>query len=198
MAIGHVRADDEEQVGGVEVGVGPGWSVRAERLLVAGAGAGHAQPGVRLDVLGADVALGQLVRQVLGLDGHLPGHVQGDGVRAVVVHDRAQPRTDVADRVIDRYRVGFATAAGPDEGGFQPAAAQHHLGVGGALGAQPAEVGGVQFVAGHLRDDGRSTVGPRGLHHDAAADAAVRAGGPGACPGGFSRHRSPSLRRPRP
>src|SRR5690242_21225305 len=46
-SVGHVRADDQEHVRPVEVLVGAGRAVRAERQLVAGAGAGHAQPGDR-------------------------------------------------------------------------------------------------------------------------------------------------------
>ena len=53
VAVGHVGADDEEDVGVVEVLVRAGRAVRAERQLVAGARAGHAQPGVRLDLVGA-------------------------------------------------------------------------------------------------------------------------------------------------
>ena len=44
MAVGHVGADDEEQVGVVEVLIRPGRAVRAQRLLVSRSGACHAQP----------------------------------------------------------------------------------------------------------------------------------------------------------
>ena len=44
MAVGHVGTDHEKQFGAVEVGVGAGRTVGAERLLVPGARAGHAQP----------------------------------------------------------------------------------------------------------------------------------------------------------
>ena len=104
MAVGHVGADDEEQVGVVEVGVGARRPVGAQRLLVAGAGAGHAQPRVRLDVHGAQEALGQLGGQILRLDRHLAGHVERDRVGAVLVDDRAQPAARFGDGVVDRRR----------------------------------------------------------------------------------------------
>ncbi|MDT4827796.1 hypothetical protein FQZ97_611550 [compost metagenome] len=44
VTVGHVRAADEEQVGAVEVLIGAGRRIRAQRQLVAAAGAGHAQP----------------------------------------------------------------------------------------------------------------------------------------------------------
>ncbi|CUI77137.1 Uncharacterised protein [Achromobacter xylosoxidans] len=72
MAIGHVGPDHQEQVGAVDVLVRAGRSVGAQRLLVAAGGAGHAQPRIRFNVVGADEALGQFVGQVLGLDRHLP------------------------------------------------------------------------------------------------------------------------------
>ena len=154
MAVGHVRADDEEQVGAIEVGVGTGRAVGAEGLLVAGARAGHAQPRVRLDVHGAHEALGQFGGQILRLDGHLARHVQRDSVGAVLVDDRAQPPACLGDGVVDGRGHGFVAAGGPQQRRRQPAVVGgHHLGVRGALGAQPAEVGGVQLVPGHPRDD---------------------------------------------
>ena len=177
MAVGHVRADDEEHVGAVEVGVRPGRAVRAERLLVAGARTGHAQPRVGLDVHRSHEALGQLVRQILRLDRHLAGHVERDGVRAVLVDDRAQPSAGLGDGVVDGCGDGFVVACRAQQRRRQPAVVGgHQLGVRRALGAQPPEVGGVQLVAEDPRDDGPARAGiRRGLHFDAAADAAVRA-----------------------
>ena len=43
MAVSHVGADDEKDVGLFEVLIGTGRPVRAERQLVAGARTGHAQ-----------------------------------------------------------------------------------------------------------------------------------------------------------
>ena len=120
MAVGHVRADDEEQVGAVEVGVRAGRPVGAERLLVAGAGAGHAQPRVGLDVHGAQEALGQLGGQILRLDRHLAGHVERDRVGAVLVDDRAQPSARLGDRVVDRRGHRLVAARGSQQRRRQP------------------------------------------------------------------------------
>ncbi len=87
MAVSHIGADDEENVGRFEVLIRPGWPVRAEGQLVTRTGAGHAQPRVRLDLVGADEPFGQLVGQVLGLERHLSGHIQGEGIRPVFVDD---------------------------------------------------------------------------------------------------------------
>jgi hypothetical protein len=169
----------KKQVGAVEVGVGTRRTVGAQRLLVSGSGAGHTQSRIGFDVHRLDEALGQLGGQILRLDRHLPGDVECDGVRAVFVDDRTQPPTRLGDRVVDGCRDGFVAAGGPQQRRRQPAVVSgHHLGVRGALGAQPAEVGGVQLVAGDPRDDGFAVLFG-GLDLDAAADAAVRARRPG-------------------
>ena len=162
--------------------VRPGRAVGAERLLVAGAGAGHAQPRVRLDVDGPQEALGQLVGQVLRLDRHLArtrrarprrGRARRR-LRATAWPPRRRRRRRVRGRVVAACRRGRSAEVS------RPSTAAHHLGVRRALGAQPAEVGGVQLVACDARDDGLARVGiRRGLHFDAAADAAVRARRPG-------------------
>ena len=90
VAVGHVGADHQKYVGVLEVLVTARWAIGAKRQLVATAGAGHAQARVGLDVARTDKALGQLVGQVLGLQRHLPGHVQRHGIRAVLVDDAAQ------------------------------------------------------------------------------------------------------------
>ena len=155
MAVGHVGADHEKQVGAVEVGVGAGRSVGAERLLVPGARAGHAQPGVRLDVHGAQETLGQLVGQILRLDGHLTGHVERDRVGSVLVDDGPQPPARLCDRVVDRHGHRLVVTRWPQQRRLQPpVVGGHHLRVRRTLRAQPAEVGRVQPVAGHLCDDG--------------------------------------------
>ena len=137
MAVGHVGADDEKQVGAIEVGVGPGRAVGAQRLLEPGARAGHAQPRVRLDVHRPQEALGQFVGQILRLDGHLAGHVQRDRVGTVVVDDGPQPPSGLGDRVVDRCGHRFLVTRWPQQRRFQPSVVGgHHLGVGGTLGAQ--------------------------------------------------------------
>ena len=177
MTVGHVGADHEEQVGPVEVGVRARRSVGAERLLVARPGAGHAQPRVGLDVHGPDEALGQLGGQVLRLHRHLAGYVERDGVGAVLVEDGPQSTSRCDRGIVDVHGCQFTVARRPHQcRGEAPLVGAHHLGVGGALGAQPAEVAGVQPVSRHARNgrQPRRGVGA-GLHRDSATDPAVRA-----------------------
>ena len=175
VALGHVRADDEEHVGVVDVVVAAGRPVGAERQLVAAAGAGHAQPRVGLDVGGADEALGQLVGEVLRLRRHLPRDVQRDGVGAVLVEHAAQPGGGPRDRRVgaDRHGLGAAVVAG--EAGRHPARRGEHLGARHALRAQAAGVGRVLRVAGGPGGDAPTVGIAADVQHDAAADAAVRA-----------------------
>ena len=139
MAVGHVRADDEKQLRAIEVGVGPRWAVSTQRLLEPGPGAGHAQPRVRLDVHGPQRTFGQLVGQILCLDGHLARHIQRDGIRAVLVDNGAQPSAGLGNGVVDRGGNQFLVARRPQQRRRQPPVVRgHHLGVRGPLGAQAA------------------------------------------------------------
>ncbi len=166
MGEGGVRAGDQDQVGGIDVLIGAGWSVRAERLLVACHRRGHAQARVGVDVVRPDQALGELVEDVVILGQQLPGDVEGHGVRAV----RRDDLTEFPGSVLQGL-----VPAGPlavDLG-----IKQARTGVGGqvqrrALGAQAPLVSRVRGVA----LDGKDAVLVH-RHHDAAADAAVAAGG---------------------
>ncbi len=126
VAVGHVGADHEEQVGAVEVGVGARRPVGAERLLVAGPRAGHAQPRVGLQMYRAQEALGQLGRQVLRLQRHLAGHVDRDRVGPVLVDDRAQPAAASAIAVVDRRGDRLLDPGGPHQSRRQPPLGGEH------------------------------------------------------------------------
>ena len=80
VRLGHVRADDEEAVGVVHVVVGAHGLVLAEGGDVAHGGRGHAEPGVAVDVVGAEAALEQLVHKVGFLGKGLAGPVEGHGL----------------------------------------------------------------------------------------------------------------------
>jgi hypothetical protein len=178
VAVGHVGADDEEQVGVVEVPVGAGRPVRPQRQLVAGAGAGHAQPGVGLDLVGPQVSLGQFVRQVLGFQAHLPGDVQGDRVGAVLVHDAAQAAGGLGDGGVQGRGLGLLAAGGPDQGGGQAAGRGQQVGGGRALGAQPASVRRVLLVAARAQHGAPPVGAPPDVEDQAAAHPAVGADRP--------------------
>ena len=170
MAVGHVRAQHQEQVRGVQVVVAAGRTVGPERLLVAGAGAGHAQPRVGLHPLGPQVALGELVGQILRLDGHLPRHVQRDRVGPVLVADRRQPGGHRLDGGVHAGRRGLGAALRTDQSRRQAAAGAQHIRGRGALGAESTPVSGVIRSAGGLR---HHAVGHMQVH--TAAHAAVTA-----------------------
>lgn len=175
VAVGHVGADDEEDVRLVEVLVRAGRAVGAERQLVTGPGARHAQPGVRLDLVGAQISLGQLVGQVLGFEAHLTGHVEGDRVGAVFVDDRPQPPCRLGDRRVHGGGLRFLAPVRADEGAGQPAGCGEQVGGGRALGAQPAEVGRVLLVPGRLQDRTAPVRSAADVQDHAAAHTAVRA-----------------------
>ncbi len=170
MAVGHVRADHEEQLGTVEVLIGTRWPVGAKRQFVAAARAGHAQARVGFDVGGTHEALGQFVDQVLGFQRHLARHVEGQRIRPVGIEGVAQAGSGFADGLIhgNAHRVVIACLA--HVGIFHAAGVGDGLAAGGALGAQAAEVGGVGLVADHL-----DHFVVLDLHDDAAAHATIRA-----------------------
>ncbi|MNZ49323.1 hypothetical protein D3C78_670880 [compost metagenome] len=118
---------------------------------------------------GADETLGQLVGQVLGFQGHLPGHVEGNGVGAVGLEQPAQAAGGVADGLVHAGAHRVAAALVAQVGVFHASGVGDGLGTGVALGAEATGVGGVGLVAGHLD---HAVV--RHLHDDAAADTAIR------------------------
>ena len=65
VGIGGVAAHNEQALRVVNVVVAGRWRVSAQRLLVAGHGAAHAQAGVGVDVVGADQSFGQFVENVV-------------------------------------------------------------------------------------------------------------------------------------
>ncbi len=60
VALGGIGADQEEAVGGFDVDVSAWRPVRSQRARVAGSGRGHAEPRVRVEVVGAEKPLGEL------------------------------------------------------------------------------------------------------------------------------------------
>ena len=80
VAPGEVGADEDDEVGLLEILVGAGHGVGAEGAAVAGDGGGHAEAGVGVDVGGADEALHQLVGDVVVLGQELAGAVDRDAL----------------------------------------------------------------------------------------------------------------------
>ena len=90
MAPGGVGADQDEQIGLVEILVAAGHHILAEGAAVAGDGRGHAQPRIGVDVGRAEEALHQLVGDVIVLGEQLAGEIEGDRVRPVALDDAAK------------------------------------------------------------------------------------------------------------
>lgn len=175
MAVGHVGADDEEGVRPVEVLVRSGRSVGTERELVAAAGARHAQARIGFDLVRPQEALGQLVRQVLGLQGHLAGDVQRQRVGTVRVEDRPQTPGRLGDGRLHRGGSGPGAPLAADQRGGQPAGRGQHVGVRRALGAQAPGVRRVPLVAGGLGHRTAPVAARGDVQDDPAPDAAVGA-----------------------
>ena len=64
MVVGDVRADQQNHVGPLQIFVSARRAVAAERQLVTGNGARHAQRGVAVVVVGAEAELHQLAERV--------------------------------------------------------------------------------------------------------------------------------------
>ena len=156
MRIGGVGADDENQVGLVDIFVAGRRRIGAQRLLVAGHRARHAQARIGIDVVGADQALGELVEDVIVLGQQLAGDVEADAVRAVLADRVGEFARDEIERRVPRR--AFARRTTRDaQFRMQRAHLLLHGGPGGqvqraALGAQAAEVGRMVGVAAHAGD----------------------------------------------
>ena len=178
-----VAAGHEDGAGVVEVLVA-GWrGIGAERCLVAGHRARHAQPGIGVDVVGAHQALGQLVEHVVVLGQQLPRAVEAHRIRTVAGDDGGEPRGGLVQRVVPRHRLGRRIALRPPHRGRQACLERHRCACrqvqGCAFGAQSSEVRRVLGVASDTGD-----AGAVGFDQHAAADAAIGAGGAGFRHGG--------------
>ena len=115
MAPGRVRAHQHDEIGAIEVLVAHRDHVLAERALVAGNRRGHAQPRVRVDVRRADVALHELVGDVVVLGQQLAGDVERHRLGTVLVDAVAERVGDGGDGRVPGTRARRApadTAAG--------------------------------------------------------------------------------------
>ena len=90
VVVGDVGADEEDDVGGLHVGVGAGWAVGAEGELVAGDGGGHAEGGVAVVVAGAEAELDEFAEGVELLGEELTGADDSEGFVAVALLDVAE------------------------------------------------------------------------------------------------------------
>lgn len=172
VIVGHVGADEEDDVGGFEVGVGAGRAVAAKGELVAGDGAGHAEGGVAVVVGGAEAELDELAEGVELLGEELAGADDAEGVGAVLRLDGA----DAPDHGVDGFLPGDGDkgAVLAEEGCGGTAGGGENVVFGKAFGAELAAVDGVIWVAASC--DGFAIAG---ADEHATADGAVATGGGG-------------------
>ncbi len=189
---GHVRARDHDEIRVIEVLVAGGRRIGPEGRHVARHRRGHAQPRIRVHVVRADHALRELVEDVIVLGEQLPREIEGHAVRAMAGDRPGEALGGMVERRIPRdARAWQRTCRAQFRVECSPACACDRQMQRAALRAEPPEVRRVRGVPAHGRD-------APGLarHDDAAADAAVGAGGAGFGHGGHVRGRGRPRRAP--
>jgi hypothetical protein len=165
-----VAPQQQQAVGQREIGVRRRRPVEAECARVAGDRARHAQARVRVDVVRAEEALGQLADRVVVLGQQLPGDVERHRVGAVLGGDRGQPSGHLAQRLVPAHRDEAALAS--QQRARRPIARVHRRAQLGRLAARAPVVDGMAGVAAHRGDAPAAHV-----DLEAAAGPAVRAEG---------------------
>ena len=166
MAPCGVGADEQDQIRIVQIGIGA-----RHRILAEGAGmrrhcAGHAKPGIGVDIAGADEALGQLVGDVVILGKELAGDVEGHAVRPMLRDRGAKPARHFTQRLVPG-NAGIANHRMQ-----QPPFQAHRFGKMRAFRTQPAAIGGMVRIPFYPQPAPFARFRP-----DAATHAAIRAGG---------------------
>ena len=78
MGLSGIGADDKKTMGFLDVGIAADRLIGAKRGEIAAHGAGHAQPGVALDIIGLQAAAHNLLENIGLLGQGLAGTVIGD------------------------------------------------------------------------------------------------------------------------
>ena len=140
-----LEPDEHDEIGVIEIVVAHRHHVLAERALVPRDGRRHAQPRVRVDVRAADVALHELVGDVIVLGEQLPGDVERDRLGAVFVDAvGGTRRATVAMAVIPAH--AFAAHLRMQQPVFEPDGLAERA----ALHAQLAAIGRMRGIAAHV------------------------------------------------
>ena len=167
VAPGEVRADQHHEIGQFQVLVQPRHGVGAEGAAVAGDGGGHAKPRIGVDIGRADEALHQLVGDVVVLGQQLARDIEGHRIRAVL-GDRLRKtaaRPGPARRPSRRSAPSMRGASSrPSSPRSRPA-------------PRPWSRAARSSPGGPGRPRSPSPPVPSGVGQDAAADAAIGAGG---------------------
>ena len=153
MAVGGIGADQEHAIGQVEVVVAAGRAIGAEAAAIGGDGRTHAQPGIGVEVVGAQGALEQLLGDVVILREKLTAAVHGDRPGTLAGQGRLDALYQHVEGLVPADPLKGLIAAGAIEGVGEAArieAFAHR----GALHAHLAEAGGMEAIAAGLPGGG--------------------------------------------
>ena len=167
----RIGADQNQEIGLIEIFVAAGHGVGAERAAMARDRRGHAQARIGVDIGAADESLHQLVGDVIILGQQLPGEIKRHRAGTVALDDMRKAMRDMIERVGPGDPLHRALAAA-DHRIEQAVLKAERLAERGAFRAQPSEIGGVLGIA----RDRRPAATVRRRQH-AAADAAIGTGG---------------------
>ena len=168
MAPGEVGADQDDEIGKLEILVAARHRVGAEGAAVAGDRGGHAEPRIGVDIGRADEALHQLVGDVIVLGQQLAGDIEGD--RSPGRARRWSARSVAATR----SSASSQPARRPSISGWSSRPSRSRV----SASAEPLEQSRPK-LAGWSGSPRTRHLPVRGdLREHAAADAAIGAGGP--------------------
>ncbi|CAE6906124.1 hypothetical protein R69749_08415 [Paraburkholderia domus] len=172
MAPRGIRSDQHDEVCQFEVFVAHRHQVFAERTLVPCNRRRHAQARIGVDVRAADIALHQLVGNVVVLRQQLSRDIECDRIRAVLIDDPAKAAGDCVERIAPRDIAPLAAARFAQLRMQQASVEPDRFAERRALHAKASGVCRMAFVAGNVRWAVRAW----GRAY-ATTDAAIRAGG---------------------
>jgi hypothetical protein len=168
MAPGGIGPDQDKKLGRIEILIGAGNRVGAERATVTGDRRRHAKSRIRIDIARADEAFHQLVGDVIVLGEKLAGEIEGNGIGAVPCDD---PPQSIGDTIKSICPINAREApVGLSQHGVQQSSRKpQRLIQSRTLGAEAAEICGMVGIAGNAGS--ALSIGAR---QHATADAAIR------------------------
>ena len=149
MTIGGIGADQQHAIGQVEVVVAAGRAIGTEAAAVGGDGRAHAQPGIGIEVVGAQGALQQLLGGVVVLREKLTAAVHSDRPGALAGQGRLDALHQHVEGLVPTDPLKGLIAAGAIEG-VREASRIEAFAHRGALHAHLAEAGGMAAIAAGL------------------------------------------------
>ena len=98
----HIRADNQEHIGVLDILIARRRAIRTERLDIPYHRRRHAEPAVRVHVIGTEKSLEQFVEEVGGFCIQLSRAIEGNRVLAVLQLDIVQAICDESDSFVPR------------------------------------------------------------------------------------------------